>query len=134
LARKKPVGWMIVSSSVRSAPAIARASGNRVNSAGVTRLTRLSVVCADSTVATSSWNGLVKSSSARASGYDAANARLILRARRTKDASGGVDAGGGLVTCGVYGRTTGVSYCDPSHARDVFGVGHLKEDQWTTTC
>ena len=37
--------------------AIAAASGARANSAGVTRLTRASVHCADSTTATSSWNG-----------------------------------------------------------------------------
>ena len=38
------------------------------NSAGVTRLTRTSVVCADRMVAMSSWNGVAKSSSQWASG------------------------------------------------------------------
>ena len=56
-------------------------AGYRANSRGVIWLTSTSVVCADSTVATTSSNGLRKSSSAWAEGYFSAKARLIRRAR-----------------------------------------------------
>ena len=68
LARKKPVGRISSSSSVRSAAARSAGDGYRANSAGVTWLTRTSVVWAESTVATRSWNESVKSSSQHASG------------------------------------------------------------------
>src|SRR5699024_6827386 len=51
---------------------------------GVTALTRISVVCADRTVAMSSWNGVSKSSSHFAFGYTSARIRLIFRARRVR--------------------------------------------------
>ena len=63
LARKKPVGRSTASISSRSAPASASAVGQRENSVGVTVLTMTSVVCAESTVATSSCSGVSKSSS-----------------------------------------------------------------------
>ena len=53
--RKKPVGRMSSSSSSGSAAARSAAVGYRAKSAGVTMLTRSSVVWADSTVATRSW-------------------------------------------------------------------------------
>ncbi len=68
LARKKPVGLRISSTSSGLAAARSSGVGYLANSAGVVMFTRLSVVCADSTVATSSWNGFSKSSSACASG------------------------------------------------------------------
>lgn len=63
LARKKPVGR--ISSSTSSGTAAARSSGVGyfAKSAGVVWLTRRSVVWAERTVATSSSNGLRKSSS-----------------------------------------------------------------------
>jgi hypothetical protein len=63
LARKKPVGLRIASSSSRSASAYACAAGYFANSVGVTLLTVTSVVCADRIVATSSSSGVLKSSS-----------------------------------------------------------------------
>ena len=51
----------------------------------MTLLTILSVVCADSTVATSSSNAVVKSSSQWASGWITASSRAIRRARRVRD-------------------------------------------------
>ena len=63
LARKKPVGRSTASISSRSAPASASAVGQRENRVGVTVLTMTSVVCAESTVATSSCSGVSKSSS-----------------------------------------------------------------------
>ncbi len=83
LARKKPVGRRISSSSARSADAYAAASGYRAKSAGVVRFTRLSVVWAERTVATSSSSGVVKSSSQCASGWVIASSRFVRRARRT---------------------------------------------------
>ena len=68
LFRKKPVLWISSSSSARSAAAYAAASGYLRNSAGVTWLTPLSVLCADRMVATDSSSGVVKSSSQCASG------------------------------------------------------------------
>ena len=68
LFRKKPVDRMISSSSARSAAAYSAADGYRENTTGVTRLTRTSVVCADRMVATASSYGVLKSSSALASG------------------------------------------------------------------
>ena len=65
LARKNPVWWMISSSSPVSAQARSAGVGYRANSAGVTEFTRISVVCADSTVAARSWNGLSNASSHR---------------------------------------------------------------------
>ena len=70
MARKKPVGLRIA---LELLP-VGAGEGDRVgvacaNSPGVTLLTILSVVCADRTVATSSSNGLVKSSSQCASGW-----------------------------------------------------------------
>ena len=68
LARKNPVDWMIG----LDVSAIRRGqiggAGYLANSVGVTMLTRTSVVCADRTVAMSSSNGEVKSSSQCASG------------------------------------------------------------------
>ena len=58
--------------------------GYFANSAGVVWFTRRSVVCADSTVAISSWKGFSKSSSGWAYGYTSASSRLIRRARRTR--------------------------------------------------
>ena len=57
------------------------ASGSGANSAGVTMLTRTSVVCADRIVATSSSNGLRWSSSQIASGYSIASRRATSRVR-----------------------------------------------------
>ena len=62
--------------------------GYLANSAGVVWFTRRSVVCADRTVAISSWKGFSKSSSGWAYGYTSASSRLIRRARRTS-ATGG---------------------------------------------
>ncbi len=64
LARKKPVGWMIRSTSARSAAASSAGPGYAAKSSGVVRLTRTSVVWAESTVAMSSSHGERKSSSA----------------------------------------------------------------------
>ncbi len=68
LARKNPVGLRISSTSSGLAAASSSGPGYLANSAGVVMFTRLSVVCADKTVATRSSNGLVKSSSQWASG------------------------------------------------------------------
>ena len=57
LLRKKPVGLMISSSSSCRALVSARGVGYFWKRAGVTALTRASVHCAASTVATSSWKG-----------------------------------------------------------------------------
>ena len=67
-ARKNPVGLRISSTSSGLAAARSSGVGYLANSTGVVRFTRLSVVCADSTVATSSWKGFAKSSSVCASG------------------------------------------------------------------
>jgi hypothetical protein len=90
-ARKNPVGLRISSTSARSAPARATASGYFANSSGVTLLTILSVVCADRTVATSSSKAFVKSSSQCASGWMAASSRAMRRARRVRES--GVSSG-----------------------------------------
>ena len=66
--RKKPVDRTISSSSGSSARDMAMASGKRAKSAGVTRLTRSSVHCADRMVAHSSWNGDPRSTSQSTSG------------------------------------------------------------------
>lgn len=63
MLRKNPVGRMTSSSSSGTAAAMSSGVGYFANSAGVVWFTRRSVVCADSTVATSSSNGLSKSSS-----------------------------------------------------------------------
>ncbi len=83
LARKKPVGRISSSSSSGGIAAMSSGVGQTANRRGVVWLTRRSVVWADSTVATSSSKGLVKSSSGWAYGYSSASSRLILRARRT---------------------------------------------------
>src|SRR5579875_575399 len=82
-ARKNPVGLRISSTSAGFAAARSSGAGYLANNAGVIMFTRLSVVCADSTVATKSWKGFSKSSSQCASGYVSASTRLIFRARRT---------------------------------------------------
>ena len=69
---------------LRHAPRV----GYARTAAGVVWLTLRSVVCADSTVATSSSNGLRKSSSACAYGYCSASALLIRRARRFRRQQG----------------------------------------------
>ncbi|AIH59103.1 hypothetical protein IU12_19500, partial [Mycobacterium tuberculosis] len=56
----------------------------RANKAGVVKFTRLSVLCAESMVATASSSGVVKSSSQYTCGNACAKARFIRRARRTK--------------------------------------------------
>ena len=58
LFRKKPVGWMISSTSAGSAAASDPASGYFAKRIGVTLFTPTSVVCAERMTATSSWNGL----------------------------------------------------------------------------
>ena len=55
-----------------------------MNSAGVVKLTRLSVLCAERIVATVNSSGVVKSSSQCASGNACASTRFIRLARRTK--------------------------------------------------
>ena len=108
LARKKPVGLRIVSSSSRSAPASATASGYVANRVGVTLLTILSVVCADSTVATSSSKALVKSSSQCASGWMTASSRAIRRARRVRPRAVSPGSNGDApVRAATVGRRTG---------------------------
>jgi hypothetical protein len=62
LLRKKPVVFTSSSTSSRFAAASAAGVGYVANSFGVTMLTRLSVHCALRIVATSSWNGVSKSS------------------------------------------------------------------------
>ena len=57
--RKKPLEWIIFSSSAGSAPASARAFGYFLNSAGVIVLIVRSVDCADRIVATTSWYAFV---------------------------------------------------------------------------
>ena len=52
---KKPVDRINASTSSRSAAANSRGPGKRRKSAGVTRLTRSSVHCAERIVATRSW-------------------------------------------------------------------------------
>ncbi len=68
LARKKPVGRRISSTSSGSATARSSGVGYLAKRAGVVWLTLRSVVWADSTVATSSWKGFSKSSSGWAYG------------------------------------------------------------------
>src|SRR5262245_12786039 len=67
-------------------------------------LTRLSVVCADRIVATSSSSGVVKFSSVCASGYSSASSRLIRRALRTS----AVLDGSALA---ALRRTLGAGFC-----------------------
>src|SRR5580693_10256886 len=91
---------MIFSISSRLAAAYSAAVGYRANRVGVTRLTRLSVVCADRIVATSSSSGVLKFSSVYTSGYITASSRSIRRARRTRavcEGGGAVCEGGGAV-------------------------------------
>ena len=83
LALKKPVGFRISATSSGFAAARSSGVGYLANSAGVVMFTRLSVVWAESTVDTSSWNASWKSSSQCASGYVSASTRLIFLARRT---------------------------------------------------
>jgi hypothetical protein len=68
LARKKPHGRRISSTSSGLAAARSSGAGYLAKRAGVVWLTRRSVVWADRTVATTSWKGLVKSSSGWAYG------------------------------------------------------------------
>ncbi|RPK90681.1 hypothetical protein EES47_07935 [Streptomyces sp. ADI98-12] len=68
LARKNPVGRMISSSSSGGAAARSSGVGYFAKSAGVVWFTLRSVVCAESTVATSNWKGFSKSSSGWAYG------------------------------------------------------------------
>lgn len=77
--RKKPVEWMSVSSSSGSARARSKGEGYRRNRAGVTILTRASVHCAESTVATISWNGLA-CVRAHLAGYASSSLRWTSRA------------------------------------------------------
>ena len=63
LTRKKPVGRTSASTAAGSATARSSGEGNWRNKAGVTALTRSSVVWADSTVATNNCHGVEKSSS-----------------------------------------------------------------------
>ena len=79
--RKKPVDWMTVSTSEGSACARSAAVGYFANNAGVTMLTRSSVVCADRIVATRSWNAFSCASAQRASGYSSRSRRTTSPAR-----------------------------------------------------
>src|SRR5918996_143018 len=84
LFRKKPVDWMICSSSAGSAAARSSGRGYLPNTDGVTMLTRSSVVCADRIVATSSSYGLECSSAHRSlavPGYSSARRSATTRAR-----------------------------------------------------
>ena len=73
----------------RGRPARSRARwGSAANSAGVTELTSLSVLCADRMVATASSSGVVKSSSQCASGWVAASVRSIRPTRRARPERG----------------------------------------------
>src|SRR5579863_2397766 len=75
---------MTSSSLAGSAAANASGVGHRANTCGVIELTVLSVDWADKMVATSSWNGLAKSSShssAAVPGYSTANRTIVSRAR-----------------------------------------------------
>ena len=83
LARKKPVEWMISSSSSGLARAKEAGSGYAPKRAGVTMFTRTSVLCADRIVAASSWNGESWSSAQRSSavpGNSSANRCATTRA------------------------------------------------------
>ncbi len=66
--------------------------GSVANSAGVTELTSLSVLCADRIVATASSSGVVKSSSQCASGWVAARVRSIRPTRRARPSDGSPSA------------------------------------------
>src|SRR5689334_6013184 len=79
--RKKPVEWMIPSSSDGSAAARSAGVGYFANSVGVTMLTRSSVHCADRIVAQSNSNALVWLSAQCASGYSSASPSTTTPAR-----------------------------------------------------
>src|SRR6266571_6424754 len=82
LFRKKPLEWIIASSS--AVPALANCSAVRyfLKRAGVMRFTILSVLCAERMVATRSWSGFSWSSAHFASGYAICSRSKICSARR----------------------------------------------------
>src|SRR5947207_9653048 len=81
LDRKNPVDWIKPSTSSGSACARSSGVGYFANRAGVTMLTRSSVVCADRIVATSSSYAFECSSAQRASGYASRKRRTTSVAR-----------------------------------------------------